>query len=76
MPQDANDLEAMRKSAGRINQGEYSKLTGTLSKPASQISQKQKSRKNLGRVSASEYAALSVKRVPRKAARRKRVAAK
>ncbi|MGB8096252.1 MAG: hypothetical protein WCF17_03780 [Terracidiphilus sp.] len=82
--QDAKSLNDLRKSTGRINWGEYSKLTGTpipknigsgkSYKPSPAALKAQRTRKNLGRVNMSEFAA--AKREPRKAVPRKRAITK
>jgi hypothetical protein len=83
--QTQNEIEQARKGAGRINWGEYSKLTGTQipknAVPATVKTSPQelKARDNVkrfGRVTAAEYARLTAKRPQRKATPRKRVAAK
>jgi hypothetical protein len=80
------ELEQARKETGRVNWGEYSKLTGTpipknvgpgkSYKPSETALKARQNWKRLGRVNASEYAALTAKRRPRKATTRKRIAAK
>jgi hypothetical protein len=83
--QTQNEIEQARKGAGRINWGEYSKLTGTqipknavpaTVKPSPQVNKARRDADQFKRVNATEYARLTAKRPQRKATPRKRVAAK
>jgi len=73
MPQDATEKEMsdLRKSAGRVNWGEYSKLpspsneTPTQKQNRKRISSARDVAGNLGRVNVTEYKALTAKK-PRK----------
>ncbi|MGD1108458.1 MAG: hypothetical protein ABR865_15565 [Terracidiphilus sp.] len=84
--QENKELSDLRKSAGRVNWGEYSKMTGQpipkdvgpgkSYKPSPEALKARHASKKIGRVNASEYAALTAKQPKRKAALRKRVATK
>lgn len=88
MPQNPSDIKAARDAAGkygRINWGEYSKMTGTpipknavpaTVKPSQGELKARANAKRLGRINVSEYRAINSKQPRRKAAPRKRVTAK
>ena len=84
MSQTSAEMKALRDSAGRVNWGEYSRMTGTpiqknaaptTVKSSSQDEKARSKAKRLGRVTVSEYNALTAKR-KRKAVPRKRIASK
>ncbi len=83
--QERKQLNDTRKSLGRVNWGEYSKLTGTpipknagpekSYKPTPAMLKARSNAKRFGRVNASEYKALMARRKA-KPTTRKRVSAK
>jgi cell division protein FtsX len=88
MAQNPSDVKAARDLArkyGRVNWGEYSKLTGTpipknavpvTVKEPPQVVEARRNAKRFGRVNAAEYARLTAKKPRRKAASRKRIPTK
>jgi hypothetical protein len=77
MPSAKNDLEQLdqlRKDAGRVNQSEFSKFA--QSEKSQDIAKARNDAKRFGRINVAEYKAITAKPQRRKAIQRKRVAGK